>query len=149
DFDPARLESRVLKFIGDYNLEVDRRKRDEEADFPDRIKWSSRLKECLSRGRYAAFNESKIRRASYRPFVKRWVFFDAVLNQRLGQWPHISGKVIWVKVGADWPFFVLASDVICDLLPQGGSQCFPLSHLKDAAVEQFRQHYADPSLTKE
>ncbi len=34
-------------------------------------------------------------------------------------------------------------------MPQGGSQCFPLSHLKDSAAAQFRQHYSDPSLTKE
>jgi predicted helicase len=57
--------------------------------------------------------------------------------------------VIWLKVGPDWPFFALMSDVICDLLPHGGSQCFPLSHLKDSAVEQFRAHYADPSITRE
>lgn len=41
------------------------------------------------------------------------------------------------------------SDVICDLLPQGGSQCFPLSHLKDSAADLFRAHYADPSISKE
>jgi predicted helicase len=28
-------------------------------------------------------------------------------------------------------------------------QCFPLSHLKDAAVTQFRQRYADDAVTKE
>src|SRR5260370_16974649 len=28
-------------------------------------------------------------------------------------------------------------------------QCFPLSHLKDSAVAQFRQHYADDSITRE
>jgi predicted helicase len=28
-------------------------------------------------------------------------------------------------------------------------QCFPLSHLKDSAVEQFRVRYADPSITRE
>jgi predicted helicase len=149
DFDRDALASRVKEFVSDYNAEVSRHKHDGDADFPDHIKWSSRLKECLARGQEAEFDEAKLRPALYRPYAKRWVFFDAVLNQRTGQWPHISGRVIWVKVGAAWPFFVLTSDVICDLLPQGGSQCFPLSHLKDAAVEQFRQHYADPSLTKE
>jgi predicted helicase len=149
DFDACKLRERILKFIDDYNLEVDRHKRDKEADYPDHIKWSSRLKECLSRGRYAVFEESKTRQALYRPFVRRWVFFDAVLNQRLGQWPVISGKVIWVKVGPDWPFFALASSLICDLLPQGGSQCFPLSHLKETALIQFRNRYTDDTLTKE
>ena len=149
DFDRDVLASRVKKFVVDYNVEVSRHKHDNGADFPDHIKWSSRLKECLARGQGAEFDEAKLRPALYRPYAKRWVFFDAVLNQRTGQWPHISGRVIWVKVGAAWPFFVLTSNVICDLLPQGGSQCFPLSHLKDSAVAQFRQHYSDDSLTKE
>ena len=41
------------------------------------------------------------------------------------------------------------SDLICDLLPQGGSQCFPISHLKDAVVAEFRKQYSDKSITKE
>jgi predicted helicase len=149
DFDRGKLADRVRAFVDDYNGEVDRHRRDKGADFPDRLKWSSRLKECLARGQYAEFEDGKLRPALYRPFAKRFVFFDAVLNQRTGQWPHISGRVIWVKAGAAWPFLVLVSDVICDLLPQGGSQCFPLSHLKDSAVAQFRQHYSDDSITKE
>jgi predicted helicase len=56
---------------------------------------------------------------------------------------------MWVKEGADWPFFGLAANVICDLLPQGGSQCFPLSHLKDSALTQFRTYYSNPEITKE
>jgi predicted helicase len=72
-----------------------------------------------------------------------------VLNQRTGQWPSISSRVVWIKVGPDWPFFALTSDVLCDLLPQGGSQCFPLGHMKDSAVERFRQEYPGCSIQKE
>ncbi len=96
DFARDHLIRKVKHLIGDYNLEVDRHKRDREADFPDHIKWSSRLKECLSRGQYAIFEESKLRRALYRPYAERWVFFDAVLNQRTFQWPHITGQVLSV-----------------------------------------------------
>ena len=28
-------------------------------------------------------------------------------------------------------------------------QCFPLSHLKDSAVDLFRTHYSDPSITRD
>ena len=35
-----------------------------------------------------------------------------------------ENKVIWTKAGGDWPFFALSTNRICDLLPQGGSQCF-------------------------
>ena len=149
DFDKGKLIDRVKRFIADYNALVDRQVRENKVEYPDHLKWSSRLKECLAQGRYAEFDASKIRPALYRPYVKRWVFFDSVLNQRTGQWAKISGRVIWVKVGADWPFFALMAQVICDLLPQGGSQCFPLSHLKDSAVAEFQQHYAKESITKE
>jgi predicted helicase len=149
DFNQERLARRMVKLIDDYNVEVDRHKRNKTANFPDHIKWSSRLKECLARGLHATFDEAKIRQAMYRPFAKRWVFLDNIMNQRTGKWSEISGLVIWVKMGADWPFFILMSNVICDYLPQGGSQCFPLSHVKDSALAEFREHYSDNSLTKE
>lgn len=149
DFDRARLEERIRHLVDDYNGEVDRHRRDPSADFPDRIKWSSRLKECLMRHQYATFAVGKIKEATYRPFSQRWVFLDSVLVQRTGHWPEISGVVIWLKIGHEWPFFALMSRTICDYLPQGGSQCFPLSHLKDSAADLFRSHYADDSITKD
>jgi predicted helicase len=55
--------------------------------------------------------------------------------------------------------FCLATNVIPDQLPQGGSQCFPFytyaedgthrrENITDWALEQFRAHYHDPSITK-
>jgi predicted helicase len=153
DFDRDHLIRKVKRLISDYNLEVDRHKRDRGADFADHINWSSRLKECLSRGQYAAFEEPKLRRALYRPYVERWVFFDAVLNQRTFQWPHIAGQVLCVTgIASGKPFMALCSNLIADLHMVGagaGTQCFPLSHLKDAALTQFRQHYADAAIAKE
>jgi predicted helicase len=85
----------------------------------------------------------------YRPFSKRALYFDRLVIERVYQWPNVSGHVLWVKVGSAWPFFALASKIICDLLPQGGSQCFPLSHVKDSAVAQFRQRYSAEAIGKE
>jgi predicted helicase len=149
DWDRDKLVERVKGFIADYNTEVYRHKEEPGADWPDRIKWSRDLKQDALRGKVASFENDKIRRAVYRPFSKRWLFLDRILNEEVYQWPSISGRVIWMKTGADWPFFALMSDVICDRLPQGGSQCFPLAHLKDSAVAQLRHHYADNSITKE
>jgi predicted helicase len=154
DFDRDTLAARVKKFVVDYNSEVSRHKHDDSADFPDHIKWSSRLKECLARGQEAEFAETKIRLSLYRPFAKRWVFFDAVLNQRTGQWPNISGRAIVISDIA-WRapvFSALMTDSIADLhacAAIDAHQCFPLSHLKDEAVAQFRRRYSDDSLTRE
>jgi predicted helicase len=149
DWNREKLAERMQQFITDYNAEVYRHKAERRANWPDHIKWSETLKKAALRGETLKLDITKIVRALYRPYTQRWLYFDSHLNERVYQWPKISGRVIWVKVGPDWPFFALMSDVICDLLPQGGSQCFPLSHLKDSAVEQFRARYADPSITRE
>ena len=107
------------------------------------------MKQDALRGRLADFDTRKIQGALYRPFAKKYLFLDRVPNEEVYQWPGISGRVIGVKTGAEWPFFALASGTICDRLPQGGSQCFPLSHLKDTTVAQFQQHYSKQSITKE
>jgi predicted helicase len=149
DWDRERLQPRILSFITAYNTEVHRHKANPEADWPDHVKWSRDLKQDAIRGRLAEFEKGKVRPALYRPFTKRHLFLDQILNEEVYQWPRISGIVIWIKTGAEWPFFALASDLVCDRLPQGGSQCFPLSHLKDSAVDQFRQHYSLDCITKE
>jgi predicted helicase len=137
DFSRQSLAERIEKFIELYNAEVSRAKHAKDFSFINAIKWSSSLKQHLERGTFAEFDASKIRASLYRPFTRRWVFFDPIIIHRLGQWPKIEGRIMWVKVGAAWPFFALAADCICDLLPQGGSQCFPLSHLKDDAPANF------------
>ena len=153
DFDRNLLASRITELVADYNSEVDRHRHDKTAKFTDEIKWSSRLKECLARGQYAVFESAKIRPALYRPYAKRWVFFDSVLNQRTFQWPKIAGLVICVTdVASEKPFMTLVCHGIADLHLVGagaGTKCFPLSQLKDSAVAQFRQHYSDDSISKE
>lgn len=149
DWDRDKLRQRVVKFITAYNTEVHRHKASPDADWPDLIKWSRDLKKDALRGRLAEFDQGKIRAALYRPFTKRFLFFDRILNEEIYQWPKITGIVIWVKTGAEWPFFALASEIICDKLPQGGSQCFPIAQLEDSAVAQFRQRYSNASITKE
>ncbi|HXP86436.1 MAG TPA: type ISP restriction/modification enzyme [Bryobacteraceae bacterium] len=149
DWNRDNLSARVRAFVADYNAEVHRHHADTSADWPDRIKWSEGLKLNVGRGNLAKFEAAKVVPALFRPFAKKWLYFDRIINERVYQWPKITGRVIWVKTGADWPFFALMSDLICDLLPQGGSQCFPLKHLRDFAVEQLRQHYSDDSITKE
>ncbi|HKW98207.1 MAG TPA: type ISP restriction/modification enzyme [Bryobacteraceae bacterium] len=149
DWDRERLLTRVRQFITDYNTEVHRQHAESSADWPEHIKWSEGLKLNVLRGNLAKFDAENAIRALFRPFTRRWLYFDRILNERVYQWPNIQGRVIWVKTGSDWPFLALMSDLVCDYLPQGGSQCFPLSHLKDSAVAQFRQHYSQDSITRE
>jgi predicted helicase len=173
DFDKDALSGRVRRFIDDYNGEVDRYKRsgskqpvDEFVQY-DKIKWSGSLKINLEHGAYAAFDESGVRIALYRPFCMRHLFFDRFVNERVYVMPSIfptpatekENIIIWAKVGTDWPFFGLASRCLVDVLPQGGSQCFPFytydedgtnrrENITDWALEHFRKHYNDKKITK-
>ena len=151
DFDRGKLEARIREFIAAYNAEVDRHRHDANADFPVQIQWSSRLKECLRRGQYAQFTESKVRTSIYRPFTRKWVFVDSVVNQRTGKWPSISGPVIAVPgPGNRKPFGTLLSDAIVPLdLAFEKVQCLPLSHVKESAQSQFQRHYGESSITGE
>jgi predicted helicase len=173
DFDKDALLGRVRRFIDDYNGEVDRYKRSggkqpvDEFVCYDKIKWSGSLKLNVERGTYAAFDEGGIRVALYRPFSRRYLFFDRFVNERVYVMPSIfptpatekENIIIWAKVGTDWPFFGLASRCLVDVLPQGGSQCFPFytynedgtnrrQNITDWALEHFRKQYSDKKITK-
>ena len=175
DFNRDTLESKVNRFIEAYNSEVDRWRRrgnnevkvDSFVTYDDtKIKWSEGLKLALQRNQHAEFNSNKIRKSIYRPFCKKWLFFDRKLNERVYQFPQIfpttvseaENTVIWLKVGSEWPMFALATNVIPELLPQGGSQCFPYyiysedgsnrrENITDWALKQFQYKYRE-NITK-
>src|SRR5439155_17543188 len=123
-----------------------------------KIGWSGDLKSAVIDGELASFGAERVRTAIYRPFVKNCLYFDRLLNNSVYRIPAIfptSGSeaenvAIWLKVGTEWPMFPLAIQNVPDLLPQGGSQCFPFytyaeedgthrrENITDWALEQFR-----------
>ena len=89
------------------------------------------------------------------------------MNQRTYVFPSIfptpeaelDNRVIWLKVGQQWPMFALMVDKIPEALPQGASQCFPFytydengtnrrENITDWALTQFQTHYQDDTITK-
>ena len=131
-----------------------------------KISWSRDLKKDLHRGRYAQFSEEKIRNAIYRPFHKRLLFFDAIMNQEVNQFPRIfplpnSDNVLIClsAIGHSKPFHTLAVNAIPDFHLTGDSQCFPFyvydedgtnrrDNITDWGLEQFGNHYSDSTITK-
>ena len=132
-----------------------------------KIGWSSGLKQALTRGKIAEFSQENVRRSLFRPFAKSSLYFDRMMNERVYVFPSIfptpetekENRVIWLKVGTDWPMFALMVNVIPNLLPQGGSQCFPFytydedgsnrrENITDWALDRFRTHYRDDTITK-
>ncbi len=172
DFQAKALRSRVIQFIQDYNAEIDRYVRAEKPCDIDnfvsneRVKWSEALKLNLKRAKYASFENSKLRRALYRPFTIKNLFFDSVLNHRVFQIPRLFSiadsynTVIVCTSHTQTPFSVQVTDCVPSEAPAGrAARCFPFytyapdgtnrqENITDAALNQFRQRYTANAITK-
>ena len=165
--------SRTIQFYNEQVFKWERRGNqpvnvDDFVTYDDEnISWSSTLKRKLTSGQIAEYAETKVRQSLYRPFTKTNLFFDRILNHAVFGFPSIfpvpeteaKNRVIWLKVGGDWPMFALMADKIPDQLPQGGSQCFPYytydedgsnrrENITDWALAQFRTQYGDETISK-
>jgi predicted helicase len=176
NFQSIKLVENVVQTIEAFNDQVlqwsKRRDRsikiDEFIEIDDRkISWSEGLKNVLFREMPLEFEERNVRVALYRPFVQMSLYFDSNLNERRYLLPHFfplsqltsEDRLIWLKVGTEVPMFALAVNLIPDLLPQGGSQCFPFyvydedggnrrENVTDWALGKFRERYHDAKIAK-
>ncbi|MCY3798954.1 MAG: N-6 DNA methylase [Chloroflexi bacterium] len=177
-FDFDVLAKRMRRFADDYNSWVDKYLRqnpkpdvDSFVDYKS-IKWSAFLKDDLKRGNYAEFKHQKIRDSLYRPFARKFLFFDRILNESVYQQPSFfpdvqseaENRVVFHSgMSAEKPFMALIASCIPDLNVTspgtGGAQCFPFytydedgsnrrENITDYALDQFRGHYKDPAITK-
>ncbi len=177
NFNRETLSANMQRMIDVYNAHVSQwRDREDTSDvsvddFVDsddtKIKWSGDLKTALKKGILATFSDEKLRTAQYRPFIRSFLFFDRLMNNGTYLLPYIfptpetekENQAIWLKTGQEWAMFALMVNRIPDVLPQGGSQCFPFyiydedgtnrrENITDWALENFRAHYADETISK-
>lgn len=175
DFQKEKLALKARSMIETYNIELMRwLSAGSPKDIDNfvtsdetKIKWSSRLKECLVRKVEANFSPAAIRNSLYRPFTHQYLYFDSVMTHRQGMFPIIfptpfterENIVICVSgVGSNKPFQALASNIIpcLDILEK--TQCFPFytynedgtnrrENITDWALAQFQAKYG-PEVTK-
>ncbi|AUI70333.1 type ISP restriction/modification enzyme [Beggiatoa leptomitoformis] len=137
-----------------------------------KLSWSRDLKLDLKRGKFAEFLPEKMRTSLYRPFTKRVLFFDRIMNEEVYQFPSIfptseteqENRVIGMNgLGLEKPFSVLMFKIIPDLNMispgAGGTQCFPFyiydeagnhrqENITDWALKDYQAHYADENIGK-
>ena len=174
-FSGDELKQKIERLIDYYNSDLAVWERKGQSAVPrefllDRnpqIKWTRRLFKAIGNHLTLALQSASFRSGLYRPFSKRHLYFNKVLNEEVYSLPSIfptpksekENRGIWIKVGSEWPMFALMVSIIPDALPQGGSQCFPFysyhedgtnrrENITDWALEQFRSHYKDRSITK-
>ncbi len=176
NFSRSTLAENISRMIATYNEQVfkwgQRENRETNVDnfvqYDDKdISWSRDLKAKLKRSTVAEYSEGNLRTCLYRPFTRSYLYFDRVMNDVVYVFPSIfptpeterENRVIWIKVGTEWSMFGLMVNQIPDLLPQGGSQCFPFytydedganrrENITDWALAQFRTHYQDDTISK-
>lgn len=117
-------EADVTRFLREYPKYAD----------PGQIKWSSSLRQHLSREQRIEFNRDAIQISLYRPFQPQYTYFNSLLNHRQGELPSIfptpqqqSIGFYVVGSGSDKPFSLFATGKIPDLAMWGSSsgQFFP------------------------
>ncbi len=177
NFNPDELAENIQRAIATYNEQVRKWqdcqdksvKVDDFVTYDDtKISWSSTFKKYLKQGIIVKYDQNHIRQSFYRPFSKSFLYFDANLNDRRGQFPYIfpipetekENRVICLSgIGGSKPFHCLIVDVIADLHFTGDAQCFPFytydedgnnrqENITDWSLDTFRKEYQDSAIAK-
>lgn len=161
DFDEKSLTNKIQYFIDIYNHTID------DGDYPEKksIAWDRELENYRGRKIKNSFEREKIVKSLFRPFIKKYHYFDRHLIGMQYQFGNLhklgeTNLIIAVnREGNSKPFHVLGSDSIIDLHTTGDSQCLPLfvfdsggnkiNNITDWALTQFGEFYKDQNITKE
>ncbi len=134
------------------------------------ISWSRDLKADLRRYKTVEVAAQKVVSYLYRPFTQQHLYFDRVLNEEVYSvaefMPRKEGQqnvtISVTGIGSEKPFMCMCSASLTDMHLTGGgcrTMSFPYytysadgsnrrENITDWALEQFRSHYHDPSITK-
>jgi len=177
DFSREGLSQKIKKFVKNYNYEVFRLSQEATPptdldgfvnNNPAFLKWTDRLKHHLKTGQTLKFVEQCIRTAFYRPFTRKFLYFDPLLNHR--QYMQRSffptaateaeNNAICCTNHIQIPFSCQMTNCVPDQAPGGrGGQSLPFyiydedgtnrhENITDWALGHFRKHYGDEKITK-
>lgn len=95
-FDKKMVSTNMEKLITNYNQEIVRlenlsesQKMNEINTEGSYIKWSHNLKQYFKKGKKFDFNPDNIKACCYRPFVKKWVYYDPNFIERPGKFDNV------------------------------------------------------------
>ena len=174
--DKKEVLGRATEFTERYNTEVVRYQLKGKPDDIDHfvkhedLKWSRNLKRHLRSGDQAKLDSGNLRVSLYRPFSQEWLYLHDIIVDEPSRTStyfdadkdHLNRMICVTGPGSDKPFVALAAAKIVDAHLVGSgctTQCFPFytytqdgthrrENITDWALEQFRAHYHDPSITK-
>ncbi len=172
NFDKKLLEEKMKLLINTYNVELKawqisnkKQKIDDFVTYDDKIiKWDGTLKNDLLKGNKGEFSINKIRSSTYRPFIKKYLYYSSMFNNstylqyKFFPTPESEKEnltVLMTDVGSEKPFMCLISDRIIDLHTVGAgcsAQCFPFytynedgtgrrENITDKTLTMYQEHY--------
>ena len=158
DFSSQALETKMEFFVSAY----ENARRTPNEQLPAEIKWDNELVRYRQSGIEKRFDRKVIAKSLYRPFCRRYLYFDRHFIGRQYQMPSIfrdgyaaNTAIVFSDRGSRSPFSVLASQEIPELhlcASTDGFQAVPKliyaidgdtarANITEWAVEQFRKHY--------
>lgn len=117
-FSKNETERKTSLLIDHYNAERERIKKtgDDLNRDPQYIKWTRKLERLAHNDEEITFNQNKVRLSLYRPFTKKWLYYDYALNEETRLYYKQFGannEVIFTTGrGSSKEFSVLATDLI-------------------------------------
>ena len=114
-FSKAKVRLNIKRLIDNYNSALDHEK---NANDVLGIKWSAKLKQLYKKNDKLFYADSKIEKCLYRPFTKKWVYYDRDLTERPGkyakQWGN-ENKVIITSGRGSTSFSTIVANLIPNL----------------------------------
>ncbi|MBU6230778.1 MAG: DNA methyltransferase, partial [Cyanobacteria bacterium REEB459] len=161
DFSKEALIERMKYFVEVYQERLENGVK-RELD----IKWDRELEKYLSRKISKKYDSNCVMPSSWRPFIKKFFYFDKYFNGMTYQMPTIfptsgvdNSAIFCTDVGTQSPFMVTATNCVPDLHLVGtAAQCLPLyrydengnriDNITDWSLTQFQTRYSDTTITK-
>lgn len=162
DFSQESLTAKIKFFFETYQATL------KDPDYPDKntIKWDRELNKYLNRKIQKTYDSTQLISSSYRPFTKKYFYFDKHFNGMTYQMYDIfpdsnteNVTIFCTDVGTQSPFMVTSTNCIPDLHLVGtAAQCLPLyrydkegtrhDNITDWGLQQIQTHYSDTTIQK-
>lgn len=123
--------SKARTLINNYNSEVKRFNKDTTIEINRNdsfVKWTRKLEQLLGKHKFIEFDEHNLVPIMYRPFTKKWIYYQNEVVESPGQWYKKFGEnnkvIITTGRGASRKFSALVSNLIPNLDLQEKGQGF-------------------------
>lgn len=166
DFDFKTLGKKINFLLEEYHSDL-KKKALKKNNLSGRIKYTRDLVKKLQKGIKLNFNTEKIISSLYRPFTKKYLYYDNDLNEMQYQMPtffplnNAQNKIIIINNSANRkPYTCFSSQYVFNNNFNGDPmECLPLyrytekgeriENITDWGQEQFVNHYKDKKIKKE